>query len=264
MIQTDVYDYFRFGFNYNILLETIDDDHTIEEFMKKIKEYIDFINELNLKVTKEGLKSLDMNEDIEKLRQLYKEDKKAILQKKLQKKFIQDIKKADFTLDSELKTKDTFVLQEKRYSTEILMKKIGNLFAENVFDQLPSIAQIDFEESGKCIAFERNTASAFHSLRGTEDVIKFYYEKLFNIPATDRDTWYSFVDKIKTESINGNLTPKSPEELLVNLDLMRKFYRNKTQHPQLIYDSDEAQDLLSHCIRSVNQIIKDLILRKLI
>lgn len=54
------------------------------------------------------------------------------------------------------------------------------------------------------------------------------------------------------------------EELLNNLNNLRKFYRNKAQHPQMIYNSDDVQDLLFNCIKSINEMIQDLIKRKLI
>ena len=55
---------------------------------------------------------------------------------------------------------------------------MSSLFAPNVLNSLPPIAQFDFGEAGKCIAFERPTAAAFHILRATEGVLRFYYIRM--------------------------------------------------------------------------------------
>lgn len=138
------------------------------------------------------------------------------------------------------------------------------MFSKETFVLLPTIAQFDFNESGQCLAFDRYTACAFHSLRGTEDVIKLYYEKLFAVSATEKDTWGNFETAITTGIKNGTITPTPDEQLVINISSLRKYYRNKTQHPQNTYSSDEAQDLLSLCIKTVNEIIVDLRNRNLI
>lgn len=193
-----------------------------------------------------------------------KKTKDEIINPDLWKSIVEKLNKVDSTLDAELNTKIAYLLDEKRFTNEILLGKIHQLFSKDTFALLPTIAQFDFEESGKCLAFDRYTACAFHSLRGTEDVIKMYYEKLFSITATNRDTWGTYETKITTAISNGTITPTPDEQLIINIGSLRKYYRNKTQHPQNTYSSDESQDLLSLCIKTVNEIILDLKKRSLI
>ena len=48
------------------------------------------------------------------------------------------------------------------------------------------------------------------------------------------------------------------DELLENLDLIRRSFRNPTAHPEKSYDIDEAQDLFGLCIDVVNRMAREL------
>lgn len=264
MKKVSLFDYYSFGFNYFILMNN-SSDSTVELFARDITSYIAFIKKLDLKVTMSLLKMDKWQENLDLLDKLNKGvKKKKIIDEKLHTEIITIIKKADPTLDAELNIKMGYLINEKRISTDKLIEEISSIFSKDTFLHLPDIARFDFAESGKCIAYERNTASAFHSLRGTEDTLKFYYTSLTGKTATETQTWWNFHNEIEKEITNNNITPHPPKELMQNLDSLRIFYRNKTQHPQLIYTSDEAQDLLFNCIKSVNEMIKDLKARLII
>jgi hypothetical protein len=260
MKKTDIYKYYAFGYNYKILRDT-DDSFTYEQFAKNIKDYREFIEELSLKVTSEVLELRGFDSEEKKLLALLKkEGKDKSVEESKVSNILEILQIADATLDAELSIRVAYILDDKRISNEILFDSPGKLFANNVFIELPPVARQDFEESCKCLAFDRYTACAFHALRGTEDVIKYYYEKLTNKQSNESQTWYNFIDEIK----KLNATLKVEEEIFINLDYLRKYYRNKTQHPLLIYSLDNAQDLLLHCIKSVNEVITDLKKRTLI
>jgi hypothetical protein len=262
MKKTDIYKYYSFGFNYNILKRT-DSEETYENLINNVNDYLEFINDLDLRVTNEVLELKKFHKVFDAILENVK-SKPELKSRKVEigqiTKLTEIIELADATLDAELSIRVAYILDDKRISNEILFDYPSKLFANGVFNDLPSVARQDFEESCKCLAFDRYTACAFHALRGTEDVIKYYYEKLTSKTSNESQTWYSFIDEIK----KMNTTLKVKEEIFINLDYLRKFYRNKTQHPLLIYSSDDSQDLLLHCIKSVNEVLKDLKLRKLI
>ncbi|HET6989682.1 MAG TPA: hypothetical protein VFJ43_00085 [Bacteroidia bacterium] len=262
MEQVKIYDYYSFGYNYNILINDKHDD-TNKDCFKEIKLYMSFIDELDLRVSKSSIRLTYLQDDIDKLEQLANspETSEKIVDKVLWDGLIEKLLKVDSVLDAELNTKIAYLLDEKRFSNEILLDKITKLFAPKIYMQMPSIARFDFEESGKCLAFDRYTACAFHALRGTEDVLKMYYEKTLNISATDKDTWGTYETAITNAISQGELIPQPEEQLIINIVSLRKFYRNKTQHPQNTYSSDEAQDLFSLCIKTVNELMADLIKR---
>lgn len=68
-----------------------------------------------------------------------------------------------------------YVISERRYPIEKLLDDPGSLWATDVFRDLPQLAQYDFGEAAKCLAFERPTAAAFHMLRATELTLRHYY-----------------------------------------------------------------------------------------
>lgn len=265
MQEITIYDYYAFGHDYRMLTE--DHSNVTNKVMEEnINLYISFIDKLNLVVTKSAISHVGLDAEIEKLQKLSQniKTKNLIIDAAFLKSIIEKIQKIDVVLDSELKIKTGYSLDEKRFSNEILINSITKLFGENVFPRLPHIAQFDFQEAGRCLAFDRFTAVAFHALRGTEDVLKYYYEILLNLKTKEADTWGTFEKKIIDSISKKTITPEPPEELIINLTSLRKYYRNKTQHPQLTFSGDECQDLLSLCIKTVNELIKDLERRKLI
>lgn len=265
MEQIKIYEFYSFGYNYNILLNG-NSNKTNEEFYKDVIVYVEFINKLDLRVTISSIKLVNLQPEFDKLAKLGKaiKTKKQTVEVGFRKIIVDKLMKVDSTLDAELNIKIGYLLDEKRFTKEILLDNINLLFSINSFFLLPSIAQFDFEESGKCLAFDRYTACAFHALRGTEDVVKMYYEKLFSKTANDRDTWGTYENAITTAITSGTLLPQPDEQLILNITNIRKYYRNKTQHPQNTYSSDEAQDLLSLCTKTVNEIIQDLKQRLLV
>jgi hypothetical protein len=155
------------------------------------------------------------------------------------------------TLLAELGTSAAFIVTDKRWDTAKLLHDVGALFRPTVFDVLPDVARIDFQEAGKCIAFERPTAAAFHILRGTEAVLRDYYcsvVKQKRLVASQRN-WGPMVAQMRAR----RKPPPSP--LLDNLDSIRVNYRNPTQHPELTYDVHDAQDLFGLCSDAVNQMV---------
>jgi hypothetical protein len=264
MNQVSLYNYYSFGFNYYILMHD-SKRKSVENFVKDLTTYANFIADLDLKVTKSLLKMGGWEGNMNALNKLNVGAKKnQIVEDDLYEKIIALIKKADATLDAELEIRKAYLLNEKRVSIEKLTNSIESIFSVDTFQYLPDVARFDFIESGNCLAFDRNTASAFHSLRGTEDVLKFYFTSLTQKNATEGQTWGNFHNEIENGITNGQINPHPPKELMLNLNSLRIFYRNKTQHPQLIYNSDEAQDLMFNCIKCVNEIVKDLKQREII
>jgi len=149
-----------------------------------------------------------------------------------------------------------FIVTDKRIDVEKLLDEVAGLFAPGTFAKLPEIAQYDFAESGKCIAFERPTAAAFHCLRATEAVLRYYYCSLVKQRRPEL-MWGPMVDSLRRSRKNP------PAVLLSNLDNIRHSFRNPTAHPEARYDISEVQDLFNLCVEVVNRMVKDLEDRRL-
>jgi hypothetical protein len=158
------------------------------------------------------------------------------------------------TVEAESKSIMTVVLVEKRYGIEKLMSGVPTLLSSGVFDSLPEIAQTDMKEAGKCIALHRSTAAAFHTLRATESMLKKLYLHIVKKERLKQPMWGNMVDSLRKRK-----TRRPPSELLDLLDGIRRNYRNPTQHPEKLYDIDEAQDLFGQCLAAQNLMYKAII-----
>ena len=264
MKKVTIFKYYSFGHDYKLLLGRSKDD-SIEHVLDDLNMFLEKIKELELRVTQSGIDQKKLNIEVEKLKKLVTEKKEK---EKVPQNIISSIQtklnKIDHILDAEIQLKDGYILDEKRYSLIILTERIDKLFSSETFIKIPTIAQYDFKEAGMCLAFDRFTASAFHLLRGTEDVLRFFFETLLAKNSKITDTWGSYTIAINKEIQAKKLDPEPSKELMINIDNLRLFYRNTTQHPDKIYNQDEVQDLFGISIKTVNEIVSDLKKRKLI
>lgn len=151
-------------------------------------------------------------------------------------------------IDAETAGHYAFIVTDKKIDTTKLLQNVGSLFNEGAFDALNSLARYDFMEAGKCIAFERPTAAAFHMLRGTESVLRDFYSNCIKKNRVKDLLWHPMIESLRKKPRN-----KPPKELLDNLDNIRFNFRNPTQHPEKIYDISEVQDLFWLCVDAVNR-----------
>ena len=157
------------------------------------------------------------------------------------------------TLDAEIMGFEAFVVTPKILDVKKLLDNVASLLAPDVFSSLPQIAKYDINEAGKCIAFERPTAAAFHVLRGTEEVLRLFYCTLIRRRRVSPLMWWDMVNDLRSRQ-----KTKKHETLYNNLDNIRFSFRNPTQHPEKIYDIHEVQDLWSLCVEAINRMIRIL------
>ena len=157
------------------------------------------------------------------------------------------------TLEAELIEQSVFLVTPKRVDVKKLLENVSDLFPPNVYSLVPEIAQYDFSEAGRCIAFERPTAAAFHMLRGTEAMLRHFYSALIRRKRVDPLLWGPMVSDLRKRS-----RTKKYATLYNNLDNIRTSYRNPTQHPDAIYDIHEVQDLWGLCTEVVSRMTRIL------
>jgi hypothetical protein len=155
------------------------------------------------------------------------------------------------TVDAEAVDFSAYVVSPKRYSSEALLDDPGILMAPKVFDSLTPLAQYDFAEGCRAIAFELPTAAAFHLLRGTEEVLRNFYCSIVKQKRVSPLLWGPMITGLRNRKTNP-----PPGVLLNNLDNLRLNFRNPTQHPDKVYDIHEVQDLLNLCIDVINRMVK--------
>ena len=128
----------------------------------------------------------------------------------------------------------------------------AGLFGDEVAAKFPSLSY-DIGEAGKCLALERSTASAFHSLRCLEGGIK-ALSRCLGIPDPIRGAernWGVMLRKVKEEierrwkaeaRLNGD--GQQFEDAHAALAAMQNPWRNATMHLEQTYTEEEAEHLL--------------------
>ena len=193
------------------------------------------------------------------LKRLERVPEDATLSRPQADEIVERVKLVADVLKYEATNLQAYIIPDKRLPVVKLLSDVSGLFGECVFTALPDLAQYDFAQAGKCIAFDLPTSAAFHILRGTEGVLRSYHSALMvSAPPPATLLWGPMVADLK--KLTGDTPPK---ELLDNLDNIRVSFRNPTQHPEKRYDIDEAQDLFNLCVDVINRMAKDLFRRRI-
>lgn len=166
----------------------------------------------------------------------------------IQKRLIENMKSIEKIVYSEAQTRKIYTIPQRRYNGDYLLNRPSELLKPDAFNKLTEMAQYDFSSACRCLIFGESTACAFHILRATEDALKQYYFKYIKIKRLSTPMWGPMIKELKVKK------NKKPDMVILNsLDLIRTSYRNPTQHPEVKYDIDSAQDLFGLCIDVLNK-----------
>lgn len=176
---------------------------------------------------------------------------------------VSEIKSAAKEFETAIRTEcelmDTYFVSKKgAYSTKDLIEHAYHQIPEPARSELPDQAKTDFEQAGKCMAFDVTTASAFHLLRGTEAVIREYYNLI--VPgnkqaSTKMRNWGVYIKLMRDHG--GNVAALSI------LDHMRDVYRNPVTHPEENYTDEKVQVLFGLCVSAVTLLMQAIRAAKL-
>ena len=251
MRYTPLYYYYWFGLAFRYLQDvnstyTVKGESVIEGNLNNFLRYLD---EFKLVVTKR-VASAQLREISDRVAE-YEEDQK--ISEKDASNLRNAMSKIKTTLDAEFWEIGAYMPTPKVIDIKKLLENVSELFSPSVFDGLPEIARFDFEDAGKCIAFDLPTAAAFHVLRGTEGALRDYYTKMVRRGRIKSLNWGPTVNDLrkrkKTQKYNT---------LNDRLDYIRAQYRNPTNHPDIRYDIHQAQDLWGICVEVINTMVRIL------
>jgi hypothetical protein len=252
MNAKSIHDYFFFGTAVRYL-EDASVQHPIQDtksgsgVLTNLKRVLKALNDLGLHVSSRaagGLKAIET--------ELAGVEGNTHLTKDQAQRLQTEIEKFRLTLEAEIRGFEAYVLTPKRIDVRRLIAEVPTLFAPGTFLLLPTIATLDLNEAGKCIAFERPTAAAFHLLRATESVLREVYLRTIKRNRVSL-MWGPMIQHLKSRRLL-----KGDESLLNNLDDIRLYFRNPTQHPEKVYDIEEVQDLWGRCVDVINRMSKYL------
>jgi hypothetical protein len=109
----------------------------------------------------------------------------------------------------------------------------------------------EIDESGKCLACNRPTASGFHILRSVEVCIEDYFSAgNLPMPPTNRQNWGQYITDLKN---NGASRPVTD-----SLQFIKDNFRNPLMHPHDGLDIGEAIKLFCVCEQMTAALVNDM------
>jgi hypothetical protein len=237
--------YWQFGTGFRFLQDAKEGYpiHGAQYVLGNISAVFRKLDEFELKVTKRAtdpLKRIDAE-----LKTTPADAKLTAPQARKLSTVVKDLRQ---TLEAELKGLNAYIISPKRIDVERLVGDVSSLFAPGVYESLSDICRLDLSEAGKCIAFERPTAAAFHMMRAAEEALRRYYCHFVKRERLSPMMWGPMV-----KALQVHRRAKSNGTLHANLDNIRLSFRNPTQHPDKIYDIQEAQDLWALTVEAISR-----------
>jgi hypothetical protein len=159
-------------------------------------------------------------------------------------------KEFETVASAEVSSFNTYQIMRKlAYDTRTLIEEGEALLPKKVQDEIPAEAVVDLKEAAKCMAFEVNTACAFHTIRATEAVLRVYYRTVVGTTPKVKDrNWGTYIRLLKAKGADPRITGF--------LDHIREAYRNPITHPEQVVDASEAQVLLGVCVSAIIQMVR--------
>jgi hypothetical protein len=154
-------------------------------------------------------------------------------------------------LAAECQVLDTYlILKTGAYSTADLVERAHIVFGDDA-SKLTAECRADFDQAGRSLAFMLPTAAAFHTLRGTEAVIRNYYQAVVgSVPKKIPRNWAAYISLLER---NG-----ADKDILAFIDHVRTGYRNPILHPDETVDASQASILFGACISLVTLILREM------
>ncbi|PII18989.1 hypothetical protein CR919_14975 [Stenotrophomonas sp. LMG 10879] len=246
MLRTYVYQYYAFGYNFYYLQNTDYRDGDRLALIETLKEFLEKAAELELSVTLKAAE--DLKPLLEELRKVEGE-----ISADLEKRIKKEINGLDRTLDAELKLREAFLLTKKNFAINDLLESPQRLLSTGTWESLSATSRRDFKLAARQIALSQSTAAAFHLMRALEAQVKSLYFFFKKTKRLDKPMWGPMIKELRDKR-----KPKPSDKLLDLLDGMRRNFRNPTQHPEIFYTLEEAQDLFSQTIGALNSISREL------
>jgi len=190
------------------------------------------------------LLALNQNKDIS--------EKDSLLNVTQKTRLIDGIMALEDTLLSEAEEHVIASPVPRRFALDHLLNNPGSILGRGVFESLTDIAKYDLASSCKAIAFECPTAAAFHILRCIEESVRVLYKAYF--PRKDASRAWGILTR---ELSDKPKKPQPDETILEHLNHLRKRFRNPTDHPEKIYEIEEAEDIVHMAVDVINRISKD-------
>lgn len=143
------------------------------------------------------------------------------------------------------------------YKTQTLVSNGAKIIPEEYHSDIPAEALAEFDNAGKCLAFDLPTSCGFHALRGLELVMDAYLVA-FGINTKRLRSWNMYIQAAKKLIDDENAPSKPSPKVAAMLDRMRELDRNPLMHPRDTLDTLSADQLYKLCAITVGEIVRDV------
>lgn len=170
----------------------------------------------------------------------------------------EDIQKFETVLQDEVSKLPIFCCDDDaigNFSIAKLLKGASNGYPDKTKKRLTADCCREIDEAGRCLVYERSTASGFHILRSVELTIRQYLSAVpgFVMPPLNRQNWGEYLALLKTNGAARDVTD--------HLHNIKDNYRNPLMHPEDVLETDEAVSLFA-VAQSMNEMLINDILKR--
>jgi hypothetical protein len=161
-------------------------------------------------------------------------------------------KNFETVLAAETKAMDTYLVSQKgSYKTSDLIARAHIALPATIIPEVPEQCIVDFNEAGKCIAFDVATGAAFHLMRATETVIRKYYKVVVGKePKQKMRNWGAYI---------GNLKECNAEQKVTDLlEHIRVAYRNPILHPEENFTPEKSLVLFGISVSAISLMVEEI------
>lgn len=153
------------------------------------------------------------------------------------------------------------VSQISIYKTSELVSNGAGVIPPEIQRHVPAAALGEFNNAGKCLAFDLPTACGFHSLRALELVMHEYLTS-FGVKTTTMRSWNDYIKAAQKLIADEKIKCKPSSKVAAMLDRMRELDRNPLMHPRDTLDIVSADMLFRLCAITVVEIARDQLQKK--
>jgi hypothetical protein len=155
------------------------------------------------------------------------------------------VEKFEHALAAELNRVPTYVAgRHGIYSTYDLAEDASAMFSDTLRAYISSAAQLEFASAGRALAFDMGTATAVHTLRAIEIVLKSYYECFASpVSAKNERTYAVYLKKLAALAEEEDKTPRPDKRVIQLLAQIKDHYRNPLLMPESTVSVDSATQL---------------------
>lgn len=152
------------------------------------------------------------------------------------REIISKAKELEIVLNAELQTLATYHATQKGiYSTIDLIERAEKILPLPVLERINPEVIEEIRQSGKCLAFDCATASAFHIMRATEAVMHEYYIAVCKPSSKKRlGSWGEYIAELQKS------TKPEIKEVVAMLQQIKDRHRNLIMHPEVVLTPDES------------------------